>query len=289
MAWLIQADERSHPVPEIRNAAGYSVLTARYTRGVQPSLQGALWGTDPGAGEELENFLERAPLARLDAQGSESLGGPFTKSEFKEAFEELARGKTPGTDGLPVEFYYTYMTKLVPKLTVIHEVVQEGGLLPDTTRETLIVSVPKPQSDILDVAAYRPLFMLNMDYKILSKVLTNRLQPHLTVLIHSDQNGLIPQHNTSSNIRRLFRVLDETPVRNHPNALVLSIDLRKVFNTLQWRYLRAVTWCMNLGPGWDKWVALLYSDARTRVRSQWCISKAFEVHRGKLPTLSNAF
>ena len=99
----------------------------------------------------------------------------------------MARNKVPGTDGFPVEYYEAYRATLAPKLLVVYHDAHQWGILPDSLREALIVVLPQYGRDPLEVSSYHPLSMLNIDYKILSKVLANRLLPLLSTLV-----GLYP-------------------------------------------------------------------------------------------------
>ena len=89
----------------------------------------------------------------------------------------MARNKTPGTDGYPIEFYAAYEDTLAPKLCEIYTEALKIGCLPTSLEEALIIVLPKQERDPLEVSLYRPLSMLNMDYKILSKVLVSWLVP----------------------------------------------------------------------------------------------------------------
>lgn len=66
--------------------------------------------------------------------------------------------------------------------------------------EASVVSLLKPDKDPTSPSSYRPIAILNTDYKILAKVLANRLAPLVPELVHFDQNGFVPQRNTTLNI-----------------------------------------------------------------------------------------
>ncbi|KAJ1122782.1 hypothetical protein NDU88_001266, partial [Pleurodeles waltl] len=104
----------------------------------------------------------------------------------------------------------------------------DQGLLPETTREAIIVPLLKPGKDPTGMGAYRPLSMLNLDYKILSKALATRLLPLMPSFIHPDQAGFIPGRNTAGNIRRLFSVMNGiTSSTESPG--ILAVDIEKAF------------------------------------------------------------
>ena len=108
---------------------------------------------------------------------ADALGEDITFQEVQEALSALARGKFPGTDGLPAEFYVTYRDLLAPKLVALYKCARESGRLPLSTRGALIVPLHKAGRPADDPMAYRLLSMLNIDYKVLSRILATRLLP----------------------------------------------------------------------------------------------------------------
>lgn len=140
------------------------------------------------------------------------------------------------------------------------------GVLPVSTREAIIASLLKPGKDAVDKTAYRPLSMLTSDYKILSWILANRLIPYMTQLVHRDQAGFIPTRNTATNVRRLLCILGES----HglcPSVAILSVDIEKSFDSLEWPYLFHVMRKFGLGEAFVGWTEILYSSATARVRT----------------------
>ena len=99
-------------------------------------------------------------------------------------------------------------------------------------------------------------------------------------LVHEDQNGFIPTRNTSLNLRRLYRILEETDIKQYPRAMVASLDLEKAFDSLSWEFLNRIMQRMNMGPDWNRWVTILYTDPCARVRTGRLISPKYGIFRG---------
>ena len=199
---------------------------------------------------ELSSFLDPLELPVITLQEAEELGADITLQEIQGAIASLAKGKVPGTDGLPAEFFATYSDLLAPKLVDLYKNAQELGRLPVSTREALVVPLHKPGRPESDHTAYRPLSMLNIDYKILSRILATRLLPYMPRLIHRDQTGFIPSRNTAINIRRLLAIMDSRRW-DGSGAVVMAIDLEKAFDSLEWAYLYEVM--ERFGLGGDSW------------------------------------
>ncbi|KAJ1083280.1 hypothetical protein NDU88_003439 [Pleurodeles waltl] len=208
--------------------------------------------------ESLGDYLHLLLLRTLALEDRDPLGGPVTLEEVKDAITQSA-GKAPGTDGLPMEFYKKYSNILAPLLVELYAEAFQRGSLPDSKREALVVPLPKLESREVSVSDFRPLSILNCDFKILSKILASRLVQHISNLIHDDQNGLIPARDTSLNLRRLFALLHMPQAETPPGAVLLSIDFEKAYDSIRWDYLRTVMLRMGLGEGWVRWVDLLYA------------------------------
>ena len=119
--------------------------------------------------------------------------------------------------------------------------------------------------------SYRPLSMLTVDFKILSKILAKRLGPQMGKIIHEDQNGFIPARNMSLNRRRLYCIIEETDTQKYPRAMAASLDLEKAFDSLSWGFLTQIMVRMNLGQDWIRWVTLLYTNPSARVSPRYNI------------------
>ena len=103
----------------------------------------------------------------------------------------------------------------------------------------MITLLPKLNKNKLVPCNYRPITLLNCNYKILSKVINNRLNPLLTKLIRDDQNGFTKGRNIGENIQLMFNVIDYAYNEDLSGA-VLSVDLYKAFDSLRWPFIFAM-------------------------------------------------
>lgn len=110
-----------------------------------------------------------------------------------------------------------------------------SGRLPPTLSEANISLLLKKDKDPLECSNYRPISLLNVDQKILAKVLATRLQQALPALISTDQTGFMAGRNLSFNTRRLLNTIG-FPNPDVPEV-VISLDAEKAVNRVEWEYL----------------------------------------------------
>lgn len=237
-----------------------------------------LYSSRVNYGEEaVWDYLVPIPLLELSGEAAKELS--IMVDEIRTAVCSLNPNKTPGLDGLPVEFYSTYNESLATKLLEIYRDAFDKGMLPESLREALIVLIPKPHKDHDYCESYRPISLINMDAKILVKILAQRLNKVIASIIHLDQTGFIPARSTAINLRCLFTVLQsEGP--NPDTRVVVSLDTHKAFNYIEWPYLLAVLKRLRFRPKFIAWVHLLYAKPLTRLIVNKIITDTFEINRG---------
>ncbi|KAJ1178101.1 hypothetical protein NDU88_003349 [Pleurodeles waltl] len=149
--------------------------------------------------EALEGFLSEVQLPSLDPDSRESLDAQLSKGEEVPAvFQCLKPAKTPGSDGLPAEFYHRYAGGLADQLLEVNGEALQTRYQLAFMQEAMVVMILKPD--------YHPISLLNMDVKILSGMLVAHLLPHMATLKHPAKLGFILRHSTLHNLRRLAHV-----------------------------------------------------------------------------------
>lgn len=178
-------------------------------------------------------YLDQLDLPNLKPFDFQILESAVTKSEIAKAIKTLKPQKTPGIAGIPAEFYQVFWTKLGDFLFEMYqEIIQEEQLSYSAT-EGIISLIDKPDKDPLILPNWRPLSLLTADYKILAKVIANRISPTLKYLIHPQQSGYVKGRHIADNLMDLLSVIEYCYI-NELEYLILNFDLHKAFDKVEW-------------------------------------------------------
>lgn len=212
LAWLSREYSSPVSISRIRSPDGEvltdpSQINKQFAAYYQELYSSKVRFTEP----ELQAYLEGVNLPCLTEATRERLDSPITLKELQLAVKSLQGGKTPGPEGYPAEFYKQYADDILPIYREVLLKTLESGTLPPSMSEAVIVVLPKPGKDPGLCSSYQPISLLNVDLKILAKVLAGRLNSVITALIHPDRSGFMPGRGTDINIRRLLTHIDAAP------------------------------------------------------------------------------
>ena len=127
----------------------------------------------------------------LSEESKQHCEGLLSVKECLEASNGMAKEKTPGTDGLPCEFYKAFWKDIGETLTEALNFSYQTRKLAVSERRGIVKRIPKKDADPNLIKNWRPLTLLNCDYKIASKVIANRIKMVLPELISEDQSRFI--------------------------------------------------------------------------------------------------
>ena len=205
--------------------------------------------------------------------------GTLTEKECFEALKSMENNKSPGSDGLPAEFYKVFWRDInVLYLNAInfgHKI----GKLSISQRRGIIKLIPKKSRILQLLKNLRPINLLNCDYKIATKAIANRLKTVLSTLISYDQTGFLKGRSISENIRLIDGILRFSDLENIP-GLLLFVDFEKAFDTLEWRFVENVFRYYNFRPSFIMWIKTFYNDIQNAIFNNGWSSGFFNLERG---------
>jgi hypothetical protein len=142
--------------------------------------------------EEIDRFLDTYNHPKLNQEDINHLNRYITQNKIEAAIKSLPKKKSTGPDGFTAEFYETFKEELIPTLLKLFHEIEREGALPNSFYEANITLFPKPDKDTYKKENYRPISLMNIDAKILNKIMVNRIQQYVRKIIHHDQVGFIP-------------------------------------------------------------------------------------------------
>ena len=225
------------------------------------------------------DFLNNLNLpSRMPQEANDELMSEIDLDEIEKSIKMMQINKSPGEDGLPIEFYRTFWNYIKNHLINSYKYSLTNGSLSITQKRGVISLLPK-KNDLLLLKNWRPLTLLNVDYKILAKLIATRLKGALIHLIHSDQTGFLEKRFIGHNIASLIEII-EFCEDNDIAAVLLSIDFEKAFDKLDWDFLWKCMAFFEIPENIISWVKTLYSGANSCVTNNGHMSNYFSMGRG---------
>ena len=181
---------------------------------------------------------------------------PITCYEIYNIIKTMALNKTPGVDGLPVEFYLENWERIKNDILAIYDTVLDTGYLGKSQKRGIITIIPKT-NNTLDIRNYRPISLLCTDYKILSKLFAERIKRLLHKVINNKQFCGIPGRSINQcnmELRDMIQYAKNTNL----NMGVLNLDWYKAFDLVNVDFVFKVLEKLGFGEFFVNWIRILY-------------------------------
>ena len=241
----------------------------------------------------LEEVLQTIPdLQHLPDPERSPLNWEASEDHIQRALKLSKDNTAAGLDGCPNELWKVLQRRfeaankenktgfdVVKALTILIRDIQEHGV---DTRTDLAEGWMCPlykKKDPTNIRNYRPITVLNTDYKILTKVLAVQLMDHADTLIHEDQAGFIPRRSIFNHIRLAKAIINYAEITEE-NGAIIALDQEKAYDHIYHDYLWKVLKAFHIPAPFIATVKSLYTHAHTQVAINSVLSQPFKVTRG---------
>ena len=228
--------------------------------------------------ENFPFFCREQNIPKLTEAEKNSCEHELTEAELYSTLKSFSKNKSPGLDGITAEFYITFWEPIKIKLLEVYKESFLDGILPESLRTGVIVLIEKKGKDRMDISNWRPITLLGVDYKLLTKTLGERLKKVLPNLIHKDQNGFVPGGNifySAHTIRDILFYCSKEKV----DLIMLALDYTKAFDSVNFKFIHKTFELFNFGSNFRAWIKLLFNGGKSCISNNGFISETFEIER----------
>lgn len=195
-------------------------------------------------------------------------------------------------DGCPYELWKTLQTKheeakqpnqpsfdIIKTLAILFNDIQTHGVAEGSNFALGWMCPIYKKKDPTEISNYRPITLLNSDYKMLTKVLAIQLMDHIEQLVHPDQAGFIPRRSIFDQIKLAETIITYAEITEEDGAIV-ALDQEKAYDKIRHDYLWRTLEAFNLPAPFTNTIKSLYQNAFTTIIINGTLSKPFKVTRG---------
>lgn len=215
------------------------------------------------------------------------------RTEMDQAIRDSANGKAPGVDGIPTEIWKGLALRcradaakkrpafdVVKALQCVFNDIEEYGVADDTGfADGWICPIYKLKKDTRDIVNYRPITLLNSDYKVMTRVLAMRVAAVAAELIHPDQAGFLPGRQIFDHIK-LNKLIIDYAEAEESNGMIVALDQEKAYDKIDHTYLWSVLKRFNFPENLIRTIRNLYAAANSTVVVNGVLSEWFRIVRG---------
>ena len=223
-------------------------------------------------------LFDNDSIVRLNTEQQQHSEGMLTLDECLAALKTFNKNKSPGTDGFTAEFYLRFWDGLGQVMVDSFNYAFTTGNLSIPQRQGIIRLIPKKDKDPSYLKNWRPLSLLNVDYKIATKALALRLKKVLPQVINNAQAGYIEGRVIGQNIRQISDILS-FPAEQNIEGVAAFIDSEKAFDSLEWEFLLKAIETLNCGSDFKRWIQVLYNNISSCTVNNGFSSPFFNLRR----------
>ncbi len=216
--------------------------------------------------ENEENFTTINYLNKtLNSNETDFLTSPISENELKQTLRSCSKKKSPGIDGLTYEFYIKNFDLIKHDLlSLLNRFLENPSEIPENFADGVITLIPKLNAP-KTVNDFRPISLLNTDYKIFSKILANRLKDSIQKLIENGQSACLNGKSCVTNLTKLRNLIANKGRSRANKFAIMSLDLEKAFDRVKLAFLWKCLEKMNFPTQFIEVLKALYKNAKSRI------------------------
>ena len=227
----------------------------------------------------LNPFLNNPETPKLSNNDVRICEGKLTVDECYKSLQLFESNKSPGNDGLTVEFYRAFWHTLGNLMVDSLNYSYDYGELSNSQKQAIITLIEKKDKDRRDLANWRPISLINVDVKIGSKAIAKRLENVLPNIIHHNQSAYVKGRTISDAVRTIEDVM-EFSKRYNIEGRMICIDFKKAFDTVSRDFLFRTLSAFGFGPSFTRWINTFYNNISSCVLNNGFSTSSFAVERG---------
>ena len=238
-----------------------------------------LWGINPHVNEEEQNeyisILNDVNITNDQVQDTELL---ISMEETEIAINQLNKDSAPGSDGLSNIFYKTCWSIIKEDFVeMINNCFLQKRMVPSMGEAIVKLIHKKNQRSLLK--NWRPISLLNTDYKILSKVLSNRITPILNDTIMNNQKCGLPGRRMEEVLYNIQATLEISKTKNLSMYLMIT-DFEKAFDRVNHSFIYKIFKKLGFGPMMIQWLQIVYENITSKIQINGAFTQPILIKRG---------
>ena len=214
--------------------------------------------------EKIDDYLSNFKPPNLTKEDQEAMDRFISEEEVKEAIKNLNINKSPGDDGITPEFYQIFSHTLAPILAEVYNNIWLRDEMTISMRNGIIQLIYKKKGTPTELKFWRPITLLNLDYKILTKILAGRLKCAMDCLLNPNQSSGVKERDILDNILNLKNLIEYTKAKNLQAAFI-SLDNEKAFYRIEINYMLKVLEKYKFPEYYLRWIKIIYNDITSQV------------------------
>ena len=209
--------------------------------------------------DDINHFLNTLDIQKLSADQIILCDIELTEKDLYGSMKSMKNDKSPGNDGLTKEFYVTFWDDIKATFVSSLKQVKERKDLSISQRQAIIKLIEKKDRDKRYIKNWRPISLLNVDIKILSKALAKRLKEVLPCLIPAQQTAYVKNWNVGECGRLISDIIEIANTRKMEGFLV-TMDVEKAFDSLDHTFLILVLKRFEFGQNFVSWIEIILKN-----------------------------